>query len=151
MLNPYYVSGFADGEGSFSVTVSPRKTLKCGWEIRPSFSISQNKSSRGVLYQLKDFFKCGYVRPSRGDNTVKYEVRGLKELQLKIIPHFEKYPLHTAKQRTFLTFKKIIYLMSKEKHRSKEGLKEVIELLTKLNVSSKKIYNRKKLEKLMNV
>lgn len=151
MLNPYYVTGFADGEGSFSVTVSPRKTLRTGWEIRPSFSISQNVASRGVLYQLKEFFKCGYVRPSRSDNTMKYEVRSLKELLERIIPHFEQYPLHTAKQKNFMIFKEIVQRMNREEHQVEEGLRGIVELLGRLNISCKKIYDRYKLQKLMNV
>jgi len=146
MLNPYYVTGFADGEASFSVTVSPKSQLKIGWEIRPSFSISQNKASRGVLFKIKSFFRCGSIRPSRADNTYKYEVRALEDLKNKIIPHFEKYPLHTAKRKDFKIFKEIVYLMDKREHTTKEGFKRIISLLKDLNPTSKKIYDRKRLE-----
>ena len=151
MLNPHYVSGFVDGEGAFSVTVSPRSSLNVGWEIRPSFSISQNKASRSVIFKVKEFFNCGHIRPSKKDNTVKYEVRSLEELQRKIIPHFEKYSLHTSKQKNFEIFKKVVQLMSQDKHLETEGIKEIFTHLEKLNESSKKIYNRKKLQGLMNV
>ena len=151
MLNPYYISGFVDGEGAFSVTVSPRSSLKVGWEIRPSFSLSQNKTSRGVLFKMKEFFNCGHMRPSTKDNTFKYEVRSLKELQEKIIPHFDKYPLHTSKCKNFEIFKKIVQLMVEERHLDQEGIKEILKHLEKLNASSKKIYSRKKLQRLMNV
>ena len=145
MLDPYYVSGFADGEASFSVTVSPRSSISTGWEVRPSFSISQNKTSRDVLFKIKDFFGCGSIRPSKKDNTYKYEVRSLKELEERIIPHFEKYPLHTAKKKDFLIFKEIIHLMRKGQHLSKKGLKDIFFLLERLNPSSRRVYDRKKL------
>lgn len=146
MLNPYYVTGFADGEASFSVTISPKPHLKVGWEIRPSFSISQNKASRGVLFKIKNFFGCGSIRPSRKDNTYKYEVRALEDLKNKIIPHFEKYPLHTAKRKDFKIFREIIHLMDKREHTTEEGFKRIITLLKDLNPTSKKIYDRKRLE-----
>ena len=79
MLNPYYVSGFADGEGSFSITVSPNVKFNIGWQITPSFSLSQNKNSRAILFKIKNFFGCGSIRPSRKDNTYKYEVRSIKD------------------------------------------------------------------------
>jgi hypothetical protein len=148
MLHPDYVSGFCDGEASFSVTVSPRGK---SWEIRPSFSVSQNETSRAVLYKLQQFFECGYVRPSRGDNTYKYEVRSLAELEKRIIPHFKKYSLHTEKQKNFEIFTAIIQLMSGGKHLTKDGLCEISVLLEKLNPKCKKIYDRKKLQELMNV
>jgi hypothetical protein len=37
-----YFAGFVDGEGCFTVSFSPRSTLLLGWEVRPSFSVSQN-------------------------------------------------------------------------------------------------------------
>jgi hypothetical protein len=148
MLSPEYISGFCDGEASFSVTVSPRGS---SWEIRPSFSVSQNEASRAVLYKLRQFFGCGYIRPSKSDNTYKYEVRSLAELRGKIIPHFKKYSLHTEKQKNFEIFVTIIQLMSNGKHLTKDGLHEIVKLLEKLNPKCKKIYDRKKLQELMNV
>jgi len=151
MLNPYYVTGFVDGEGSFSITLTPRKKQLVGWEIRPSFSVSQNKTSRGVLFELKEFFDCGYIRPSRKDEMLKYEIRSLDEIREKIIPHFEKYPLHTTKGKDFKIFREVIQLMGQRKHLEIQGFKEILILLEKLNFRSKKVYDRKKLRELMNV
>lgn len=148
MLMPEYVTGFCDGEASFSITVSPRKK---SWEIRPSFSVSQNKVSRGVLFEMRDFFKCGYIRPSHSDNTFKYEVRSLGEIEEKIIPHFDRYKLHTEKRKNFEIFKQIVSLMKEGRHLTSDGMKEILKLLEKANPTSKKIYDRKELQKLMNV
>ena len=30
-----YISGYADGEGCFTVSISPRAKLLVGWEVRP--------------------------------------------------------------------------------------------------------------------
>ncbi|OPX30025.1 MAG: hypothetical protein B1H08_02550 [Candidatus Omnitrophica bacterium 4484_171] len=148
MLHPEYITGFCDGEASFSVTLSPRKKL---WEVRPSFSVSQNKTSKGVLFQVKDFFGCGYIRPSLKDNTYKYEVRSLKDLTLKIVPHFEKYPLKTEKRKNFEGLRDIVNIMHRSEHLNPKGLKEIFRLMEKINPGSKKIYDRKRLRELMNV
>ena len=148
MLHPEYITGFCDGEASFSVTLSPRGKL---WEVRPSFSVSQNKASKGVLFQIEEFFGCGYIRPSRKDNTYKYEVRSLKDLTSKIIPHFEKYPLKTENRKNFEGLKGIVEMMRKEEHLKPSGLKEILRLMEKINPNSKKVYDRRKLQELMNV
>jgi hypothetical protein len=44
-----YISGYVDGEGCFTVSISPRPTLLVGWEVRPSLSVSQNGDRAEVL------------------------------------------------------------------------------------------------------
>ena len=121
-LNPFYITGFTEGEGSFYVGILPRK-MNTGWEVRPSFSLSQNEKDKVLISSLVDFFGCGFVRPSKSDQTVKYEVRSLKDLQEKIIPHFEKYQLKGRKQKDFIAFKKAVEIMRTNKHLEKKRIK----------------------------
>ena len=140
MIDPNYITGFVDGEGSFSISISPRNFKEVKWEIRPSFSISQHKRNRAILFKIKNFFGCGTIRPNRKDNTYKYEVRSLEELKNKIIPHFEKYPLQTTKRIDFKIFKKVIQIMEERRHLTKDGLKEIIDLLEKLPPERRRKY-----------
>lgn len=140
MLDPNYITGFVDGEGSFSISISPRNFKDVKWEVRPSFSISQNKRNRGILFKIKNYFGCGTIRPNRKDNTYKYEVRSIEELKNKIIPHFKKYPLHTTKRIDFEIFLKVIQIMEEGRHLTKEGLKEIIDLLRKLPPERRRKY-----------
>ena len=137
-LNPFYITGFAEGEGSFYVGISPRK-MNTGWEVRPSFSLSQNKKDRDLVYSLTNFFGCGFVRPSKKDNMVKYEVRSLKDIQNKIIPHFEKYQLEGRKRKDFEDFRKVVNLMKENKHLEKEGLSEIVKLALKMTKNPRRI------------
>jgi LAGLIDADG DNA endonuclease family protein len=50
-----YISGYADGEGCFTVSIAPRATLTVGWEVRPSFSVSQNGDRAEVLHALQAY------------------------------------------------------------------------------------------------
>lgn len=36
-----YITGYVDGEGCFTVTFNRRPAMNTGWELRPSFSVSQ--------------------------------------------------------------------------------------------------------------
>ena len=46
-----YLSGFADGEGCFSVTFNKSRRHKFGWDIRPSFSVSQNSEREEIVHK----------------------------------------------------------------------------------------------------
>ena len=85
---PSYLSAYADGEGCFCVSISKSVRHKLGWELRPSFSVSQNKNRAEVLHLFRSYFGCGHIRPDRSDQTIKYEVRSLTDLIIKVMPHF---------------------------------------------------------------
>ena len=84
-----YISGYVDGEGCFTVSFSPRSKLRVGWEVRPSFSVSQNHERAQVLELFRKTLGCGTLRPDRSDRTLKFEVRSVPELVAKVIPHFQ--------------------------------------------------------------
>jgi hypothetical protein len=67
-----YISGYFDGEGCFSVSISPRPSLKVGWEVRPSVSVSQNADRGEVIALISNYFGCGSIRPDRSDKTIKW-------------------------------------------------------------------------------
>src|SRR6266566_2697007 len=87
-----YISGYADGEGCFTVSISPRAKLLVGWEVRPSFSVSQNGDRAEVLHVLQTYFGCGSIRPDRSDKTLKWETRRLDELVDRVIPQLRRLP-----------------------------------------------------------
>jgi len=140
-----YVTGFVDGEGCFSVSFNLRAKLKTGIEVRPSFSISQNKRNYAVLKEIRDFFDCGSVRFSKKDQTYKYEVRSIGDLVKNVNPHFEKYPLRTTKKKDFEIFSKVCSLVFQSKHLNKGHLSDIIEWSYKMNESGKRKYQKAKL------
>ena len=117
-----YISGYVDGEGCFAVSISPRAKLLAGWEVRPSLSVSQNGDRAEVLHALKAYFGCGSIRPDRSDRTLKWETRRLEDLLVRVIPHFERYPLLSGKQDDFERFAAVCRLMATGRHRSQAGL-----------------------------
>jgi len=146
-----YISGLFDGEGCFSVSFNFREKLKLKIEVRPSFSISQNKRNLSILKEVKDFFKCGSIRFSKKDQTYKYETRSISDLNRKIIPHFEKFPLKTTKARDFKKFSEICALIFTMKHRNKEHLENIIEKAYAMNESGKRKYSKAKLLSVLGV
>jgi LAGLIDADG endonuclease len=135
-----YVSGYVDGEGCFTVSISPRAKLLVGWEVRPSFSVSQNGDRAEVLHMLEAYFGCGSIRPDRSDRTVKWEIRRLEDILERVIPHFECYPLVSGKRLDFERFACVCRLMAAGEHRSREGLMRIVELVRVMNPSGKRRY-----------
>jgi len=140
-----YLSGYADGEGCFCVTLNKSNRHKFGWDVRPSFSVSQNSDRSEVLLVFQREFGCGTIRPDRSDRTLKYEVRSVKDLVAKVIPHFEKYPLLSSKRKDFTKFADIVRRMHERRHLTKEGFAEIVQIAETINVTSKKKYSRRQI------
>ena len=137
---PSYISGYVDGEGCFTVSISPRPTLHVGWEVRPSLSVSQNGDRIEVLLDIQRYFACGTLRPDRSDRTVKWEVRSLPLLVRSVVPHFETYPLRSGKRRDFELFADVCRRMAEGEHLTRGGLKEIVRLAGQMNPSGKRGY-----------
>jgi hypothetical protein len=123
-----YISGYVDGEGCFTVSISPRAKLLAGWEVRPSLSVSQNGDRAEVLQLIQSHLACGRIRPDRSDKTVKWETRRLEDLLERVVPHFERYPLLSGKRFDFERFAAVCRLMADGAHRTTSGLVEIVEL-----------------------
>jgi hypothetical protein len=135
-----YISGYADGEGCFTVSIAPRASLLVGWEVRPGFSVSQNGDRAEVLHAIKGYFGCGSIRPDRSDKTLKWETRRLEDILGHVIPHFERYPLVSGKRYDFDRFASVCRLMAVGAHLRHDGLTEIVELARGMNPSGRRRY-----------
>ena len=135
-----YISGYVDGEGCFTVSISPRAKLVVGWEVRPSLSVSQNGDRAEVLQLIQDYFGCGNIRPDRSDKTLKWETRRLEDILGRVIPHFETYPLLSGKRFDFECFAAVCQSMAAGEHRTPTGLIRIVELVVGMNPSGRRRY-----------
>lgn len=148
-LEPWYVTGIAEGEASFSVSFNLRRRLSAGIETRPSFSITLNERDLELIKGIRDYFKCGGIRYSKTDRTYKYEVRSIKDLVRIIIPHFKMFPLKGRRSVDFELFAKICKMVHANLHLNKKYLGEIIELAYKMNPSGKRKYKKEELLKVL--
>ena len=135
-LHPNWISGFVDGEGTFYIGINRQPSMTAGYQILPEFRVVQHKRDIKLLYALKDFFGCGVVRKNH-DDRYELRIRSLADLSQKVIPHFERYNLHTQKKFDFLKFKKIIRFMQEGKHLGPRGLLQIIEISQQMNRKDK--------------
>ena len=101
MLEPWYVTGFCDGEAAFTYS---RASSSYGLY----FAVKQREDNRQIIEEIYQFFnyvghiyrgkesqegpKSGFTKPS-----AYYRVTKSRELQV-IIDHFDKYPLQSKKK-----------------------------------------------------
>jgi hypothetical protein len=139
-LNPWFVTGIIDAEGTFCTTIYKNKAYKTGWVVRSFFEIGLNQRDSSLIYQLKYFFEgIGTISLDKKNNVLKYSTANLKDLSSIVIPHFKKYPLLTQKGADFLFFEQIVKLMNKKTHLTIIGLQQVINIRAAMNTGLSEI------------
>ncbi len=151
-LDPWYIVGFVEGEGTFHIAFYKDPRMKQGIKIIPEFHINQSYLRIDTLKAIKEYFGCGYIKANHAkkkDTTYVYVVRDREELINKIIPFFQKHCLISNKQKSFYLFAKIVKLIKEGKHRRKQGVTKIIYLAYQMNVKGK--YRLRKKEDLIKI
>lgn len=135
MLNPHYITGFVDGEGCFSVSISQKRFRVP--EVRLKFEIELREDDEPILKEIQKVLQCGsiyhleYEKYKKWQPHVKYMVGSFKDIRDKVIPFFQRYPLQAKKKKQFEFFCKVAKMMENNEHRTFEG----IELISTLRES----------------
>lgn len=137
-INPWYIVGFVEGEGCFSITISSHKTKKLGKDPRLIFEIELRGDDRPILEQIREYFGCGQIFDLNYDRYgwtphVKYAVKSTKEILNKIIPFFRKFSLKGKKSRDFDKFCQAAKIFKRKQHLTKEGLNRLYKIREGMN------------------
>lgn len=131
-LNPWWVSGFSDGEGCFHISIRKNKTYKVGWRVELSFKISLNSVDIALLEQIKNLFGVGSLYFEEKSKSVNFQVRSLGDLKI-IIDHFNGFPLITQKWADFQLFQQAWNLIMRDLHLTQSGLREIVAIRASMN------------------
>ena len=134
----WWIVGFVDGEGTFSVSFNRNKTTKFGYQIFPEFVITQGEKSLNCLKIIQKRFNCGKIYINRrhdnhNENLYRFAVRSFQELNTKIIPFFQLNQLKTAKKDDFKKFCQIMEIMEKKQHLEKYGRNRIKRICETMN------------------
>lgn len=133
-----YLSGFADGEGSFNVSFRPRADYRQPWKISLCFNVSQRDKT--CLLLMQEHLGAGTMR-TRPDGVWYFEVNALSDLVRNVIPFFERFAfLSQKKQRDFDKFRALAELMVEGRHLTLDGVKEVLAIRKDMNDGGKRRY-----------
>nr|YP_008964973.1 LAGLIDADG endonuclease [Annulohypoxylon stygium]AHB33532.1 LAGLIDADG endonuclease [Annulohypoxylon stygium] len=129
-INPWFLTGFADGEASFLVNVYKSSSHNSGWGARATFQIGLHKKDIAILNNIQDYFGVGSVTTKT--KGCVYYVQAIKDLDV-ILNHFDHYPLVTKKYADYLLFKLAINLIKEKAHMNSEGLRKLVAIRASLN------------------
>lgn len=134
VLNPDFVTGLTDAEGSFSVV---RKNNKAKFKINVGLKFRiEMLNETELLKMVKLFFGCGALYCSK-KGTVIFSIHDFSSIKNKVIPHFLKYPLRGTKYLDFLSFKEAFDITDNKEHLTEEGLNKLYSLSKGMNTSRK--------------
>ena len=141
-LDPWYVTGFCDGEAAFTYSRS-------GGTFCVSFSIKQRDDNRQIVDDIWEFFKyigniynCkGLVPTKNGGNTkpsVIHKINRVSEL-LIIVDHFDRYPLQSKKKYEAYKVWREMVMYKSDNYRKVDYnvMRTLAEKLSSLNLQSR--------------
>jgi hypothetical protein len=137
-IDPWWIVGFVDGEGCFSISFIKNGTMRFGYQIFVEFVVTQGEKSLVVLEKIRNYFGCGKIYCNRRhdnhqENLYRYCVRSRDDLQNRVIPFFRKYRLQTAKSHDFEVFENVIGMMLQNEHLTEDGFMKIRELAATTN------------------
>ena len=134
----YYLVGFIDGEGCFSVSIKKQKDTRFGIVVDPVFSVVQHESRLVLLQLLKRTIKCGRIEKKHGQqDTYQFVVDNRRQLAEKLIPFLEKHHL-IGKREELEKFKEIVERLNRKEHYTKQGLIKLVKLAYKMTKQQRK-------------
>lgn len=83
------------------------------------------------MWSFIDYFDCGSVY--KDANNFVFRVSNVAEIDSKIIPFFQEYPILGAKKEDFQDFCRITAMVKNKKHLTVEGLEEIRQIKAGMN------------------
>ena len=130
-FKPWWITGFTDAEGCFTLAPVRNNKLKLGWGVNIAFTIGLHAKDLAMLEEIKNYFGVGCIN-KHGSNSVLWRVQSMQEIA-KIIEHFDKYPLITQKLADYLLWKEVILMMERKEHLTHKGLEKIMAIKASQN------------------
>lgn len=132
-LNPWALTGFIDGEGSFTIGISENKNKVVGWHVKQEFLISLHEGDKVILETIQKYLGVGNIFKHHSNKILHYRIASVKDLA-KIIAHLDQYPLITQKFADYTLFKEAYNLVVNKQHLTLSGLHELVSLKASMNL-----------------
>lgn len=117
-----WLAGFINGEGCFFIDIYKSKTNKIGSSVRLKFLLGQHIRDNLLIGSFVDYLGCGRVVHPLSYNHVEYVVSNLTDINEKIIPFVQKYPILGSKSLDFEDFCKASLIIQNKEHLTAEGI-----------------------------
>jgi len=137
-IEPYWLSGFASGDGCFLIKNQNISSYKTRVKIGLKFQITQHSRDDQLMKSLVSYLGCGRYE-ARSPHSVAvatagdYVVTRFSDHIEKIIPFFDQYPILGVKGLDYADFKKVAEIMKTGGHLTQEGLEEIRKIKEGMN------------------
>jgi hypothetical protein len=109
--------------------------MTLGWQVRAMFKICLHSNDLKLLYKIQSFFgNIGNIHITSTRTEASLTISNFKDIISVIIPHFDKYPLQSAKSIDYLLWKQCIFLIKDKKHLTHLGLNQILSIKSALNL-----------------
>ena len=130
-INPWFLTGFSDGEASFIVYIQKTDNTKIGWATWVAFEINLSDKDLSILKDIKSYLGVGKIN-QKSNGTCVYYVRSFKEIST-LLDHLDKYPLLTQKQADYLLFKSAFEIIRNKEHLTQKGFHKILAIRASMN------------------
>lgn len=145
-IEPNYISGLVQADGSFFCGTSVNKTGD-GIVFHPKFEIAMDTSSAYVLKAIKEqLHGVGDVEPRKSEHCSHYVVSKQSEINDVIIPFFKEHPVYFNKLHAFELLVKIMAELKRKQNRDNLNL-----LLMALSMNKNTSRSEAQINRLFNV
>lgn len=126
-INPWFITGFTDGEGSFFFSVCKSINNKIGWQIAIGFNLvaKNNPANVAMFNQIQQFFGFGKIIYAKDNSFIRFIVNGVPNCLL-LRNHFHNFPLLTYKLVHFQLWSDVLDIMASKEHLTLAGLLKII-------------------------
>lgn len=117
-LDPWYVTGFAEGQGSFTYS-------RNGKQMALYFAVKLPEADEPVLQEMRDFFGgIGSIYLQRARASALYRVCRREQLPV-IVEHFDTYPLRGSKLAAYSIWREMVVLKQRFRQPDRDALSDL--------------------------
>lgn len=102
--NPNWFAGFTSGDGCFNIIVAKSSHTKTGYRVGLRFQVTQHNRDIKLLNSFITYLGCGRVE-GLSPLASNYVVTKFSDIVDKVIPFFDKYPIHGIKSLDYDSFR----------------------------------------------
>jgi len=102
-----------------------------GLKVQLVFQITQHIRDEQLVNSLVQYLGCGKVYNNK--EKVDFKVFKFSDLNEKVIPLFQKYPIQGVKLLDYLDFVKVLELMKNKVNLTDEGLDQIRKIKAGMN------------------
>lgn len=129
IIDPQWLVGFTDGDGSFYPIIHTNKSYVCGYQVQLVFDIAQEDKEKEVLIRIGDQHFNGEYTWALSKNSQHLRITKKSTIVEYVNPFFSRYRLKTRKGVDFTIWQEMLSLVLSNKHLTTEGVDRIRDLV----------------------